>query len=738
MDTLNPDIPSPELTAALNDAAALLRPYNQRVLTPELLLLAFLRTPKCAAARILAHFASARSFELRDLERQVEAQAQMRRGIDAHFGFRSTDDRLVPLSTEMLVVLDEGKTIAEAMGEVQVGSEHVLAAMSQAGVSTAGLLQRHGITPTALTKVLSEQAVVQSPTGADWVARIRSGDIEPIYIREKLLHELVSMLSLAGERHTILVGPAGAGRRSLVYALAMLIAEGRGPIGLNSVITLAEQSLYDNAEAAIHAGLRKARGGILFIPDIHRFFGGAIYAELPKGAPALQKAFLNTDVTLIGTTTPEGYETRLSKTTVVVAHSHTLRVPPAEESETVQILQTLCPFLQKEYAIQIEPDSLPIATSLARRYLTTEPLPAGAVHLLHRACALVRMSTQKSLNWGPQVSDDATLDRDDVTLAASMMTGLPVTRLGVDERSRYTHMVEHLQKRIIGQDEAVLALSRAVKTARVGLKDPKRPIGSFLFLGPTGVGKTELAKALAEFMFGSEDRLVAIDMSEYMDESAVNRLIGAPPGYVGYEGGGQLTDRLLASPYAVVLFDEVEKAHPRILDLLLQVLDEGRLTDGKGRQCSFSEAVILLTSNLGAQYLNDPQLGEEARAWAMEAVKAHFRPEFLNRLDEIIFFNRLSKQDLLRILDLLLERENALLVHRGLSLQVTPAAKEWLLAQNEHPEWGARPLRRIIQRHIREPLANLLLTQDLPPGTVVHIDCPNQTLVFSPLAPNGR
>jgi ATP-dependent Clp protease ATP-binding subunit ClpB len=280
-----------------------------------------------------------------------------------------------------------------------------------------------------------------------------------------------------------------------------------------------------------------------------------------------------------------------------------------------------------------------------------------------------------------------------------------------------------------------LALSRAVKTARVGLKDPRRPIGSFLFLGPTGVGKTELCRALAEFMFGSEESMIALDMSEYMDESAVNRLIGAPPGYVGYESGGQLTDRMQRSPYAVVLFDEAEKAHPRVLDVLLQMMEEGRLTDGKGRQVSFSEAVILLTSNLGAAYLGDPELGDAAREMSMREVKAHFRPEFLNRLDEIIFFNRLTDEDLLKILDLLLRKESQMLSERGIELTLTDGAKRWLLAQNDHPEWGARPLRRIIQRHLREHLADYLLTDDPPAGTTVHVDEGPNALVFQAQTP---
>ena len=282
-------------------------------------------------------------------------------------------------------------------------------------------------------------------------------------------------------------------------------------------------------------------------------------------------------------------------------------------------------------------------------------------------------------------------------------------------------MAEHLKSRLIGQDEAVLAVSRAVKTARVGLKDPKRPIGSFLFLGPTGVGKTELAKALAEFMFGSEDNLLALDMTEYQNEDSLNRLIGAAPGYVGYEGGGQLTDRVRQTPYTVVLFDECEKAHPRILDVLLQMMDEGRLTDGQGRVASFADAVIILTSNLGAELLVDLSLGERTRELAMEAVKRHFRPEFLNRLDDIVMFNSLSAEALRKVLNLMLKKEIKLAGERGVTLEIGDSARTWLLSKNDHPEWGARPLRRIIQKHVREPLADFLLEKNPPAGATVKL-----------------
>jgi ATP-dependent Clp protease ATP-binding subunit ClpB len=287
-------------------------------------------------------------------------------------------------------------------------------------------------------------------------------------------------------------------------------------------------------------------------------------------------------------------------------------------------------------------------------------------------------------------------------------------------------MVEHLRQRIIGQEKAVLAISRAVKSARVGLKDAKRPIGSFLFLGPSGVGKSELAKALAEFMFDSEDAMLQLDMSEYMDENTVARLIGAPPGYVGYEGGGQLTDRVREQPYIVVLFDEVEKAHARVLDILLQVMEEGRLTDSQGNTANFSEAVVILTSNLGARSLSERTISPEIEEKVMQEVRQHLRPEFINRLDDVILFHPLSDGDLAQILGLLLKKEAQLAAQNGITLEFSQKAQDWMLAQNDEPQYGARPLRRIIRRFVREPLADYLLKENPSTGQTVFIEAPRK------------
>lgn len=730
MGTLNPNILSEELNRALNAAAELMSTMRKRVLTPEILLLTLIRWPECAAGRVLTRFAETRGFRVADLEKEVESKALAREGRDADFHFRAGDGREVPMSDEMVIILDEGRAIAQAMDEVWVGTEHVLGAMSQSGVSTAGLLRRFGVTQQAMTDLLSDQALARRTTTHDLVALARQGQATPVYYRENLLRDLLSLLTLTTDRHVILVGPAGVGKRSLVHSLALLIAEGKGPVGLRSVVEIAEPALLDNATAAVQAGLRQARGGVLFIPNIHRFFGGPVYADFPQASKTLQKAFLSDQAIIVGTATEAEYESRLRGDAVVAEHSHVLRVPPTSLDETVAILETVKGQLEADYQLKVTDESLRTATTLAQRYLTPTPPPGAAVHLMHRTCALVRMAAQSQLAFRPELAADAVLDTDDVTLAVSLISGVPVSKLGSDERTRYARMVEYLHQRIIGQEEAVLAVSRAVKTARVGLKDPKRPIGCFLFLGPTGVGKTELTKALADFLFGSEEALIALDMSEYQKDDAVNRLIGAPPGYVGYESGGQLTDRVRQSPYTIVLFDEAEKAHPRVLDVLLQVMEEGRLTDGQGRTASFSETVVILTSNLGAEYLADPSLGEAGRDLAMAEVKAHFRPEFLNRLDEIVIFHPLSTEQLRAILGLMLKKEAELAAGRGLHLEVSEEARTWLLAQNDHPEWGARPLRRILQRHVREPLADYLLKTDPQPGTVVRVGVKDNNLSF--------
>jgi ATP-dependent Clp protease ATP-binding subunit ClpC len=729
MATLNPNLISADMTAALNSAVDIVKSYNKRVIYPEAVLLALVRGKDTAARRILNYYKEQRGLDVDRLERSVRMAVETRRDVDGDLQFLAANGEKWPLSRQMIIGLDEALSIAQAGNEVYVDTDHMLAVMTESKLSTGGLLRQFGLTPNAMTDLMADKLITkQSTTANDMVASAKKGSVRAVYFRDDLLRQLTNMLSQRVNRHVILIGPDGVGKRTLAYSLGLLMAEGKGPTGLNKLVTVEEGALLDNPVQAVISGLNQAQGGILFIPHIERFFGGPIKAEFPKAAPTVQKALLGDSPVVMGTATQADYDDRIANTSGVADHVQILRVPEPNDAEATEIIKVLAPHIAADYKVTVAEDAIKTAVQLARRYMSPGvPLPRSAEHLMHRAAAMVNVSQQGS------GTGDAKLDAEDVTLAAAQITGIPVSKLGQDERTRYASMVEHIHERIVGQDEAVLAVSRAVKTARVGLKDPKRPIGSFLFLGPTGVGKTELAKALAEFLFGSEDALLEIDMSEYMDDGSVNKLIGAPPGYVGYEGGGQLTDRVRQQPYIVVLFDEVEKAHQRIMDILLQVLEAGRLTDGQGRVAQFSESVIILTSNLGSAYLQDTTITDQDREGVMDEVRNFFRPEFLNRLDEIVIFHPLGEPELRNILDMMLKKEAKLAEDRGLKLEFTQAAKDWMMAQNDHPEWGARPLRRIIGRAVREPLADYLLTANPPPGTTVRIDATNtaNALTFS-------
>lgn len=724
-DVLSPTKISTDLTLALNQAAELMAGSRSRLLTPELLLLAFVTTSTLEAHQLLRNFSQERGFDWDAFAKDVErAAGDGRRVREAHFFFETDKKAFVPLSEEMLIILDDGLELAEQQGQPQCSSSHALAVMASIQIGSHWLLNRRGITEKA---VIAELAPLQ--TGEIKVAAGKTDSAQLVYARTDLQNKLVNLLSITTNRHVILVGPTGVGKRSLVLSLVSLIREGKGPTEVKSVVELDERALLTDAVAAVETGLNRARGGLLFVEDIARFFGG-IRADFREDvANLLQKSFLSNNVVIVGTATEDQYDKKLKTARVIAEHSQMLRVPPTSVAETTEILKVLHTKFEQDYDLTIAEASLTEVARLAGRYYTAEPLPSAAVHLLHQACALIKTSSGRG--EGEAAKNDNRLDPDDVLVATSLLTGIPVTNMGADERDRYLNMVEHLHRRIIGQDEAVLALSRAVKMARVGLKDPKRPIGSFMFLGPTGVGKSELALALAEFMFGSENALITLDMSEYMDDSSVNRLIGSPPGYVGHEAGGQLTDAVKKQPYSVVLFDEVEKASVKVFDVLLQVLDAGRLTSGQGETINFSECVILMTSNIGSRHLANLDITEDAaRQEAETELKEHFRPEFLNRLDDIIFFHILTEENLRNILNLMLDKEEKLMASRNLTLQITPAVKSWLLAQNDHPEWGARPLRRIIQKHIREPMADYLLTHNPKGGTTVKVRVKEGALLF--------
>ena len=747
--TLNPNLLAEDTTALLNAAVPLMDRYRKKNIFPELALLALIDAKDTPGYDLLQRYAATNNTDLTRLARQTRLAVESRRDLPGDLTFISKDNKSIQLSRQMIIAIDEALTLAEGSDEVWVRTDHLLAALSQKQLGTGGILQQYGITPQTLMTMVNGSPVKAASTSAvarqmggtavDYVALARAGEKRPVYFREALLTEMINMLTQRINRHVILLGQEGVGKRTLAYSLALLIAEGKGPRNLDRLVQIDETALLDNPVRAIRAGINRAEGGILFIPQIHRFFDQQMRLRQPKVVADLQKAFLAETPVIIGTTTEAIFNEDLISVPALGENCQRLRVPEPSEKETIEILRTLKNQIAEDYDLTVQDEALTIATTLARRYMSGTPLPRSAENLLHRAAALVNMSSQQHIAFKDDNTEaaDSTLDAEDVTLAASQMTGIPVSKLGEDERNRYASMVEHLHERIIGQDEAVMAVSRAVKTARVGLKDKKRPIGGFLFLGPTGVGKTELAKALAEFMFGNEEAMLQLDMSEFQNESTVNRLIGSPSGYVDSEAGGQLTERVRQQPYLIVLFDEVEKAHPRVLDILLQVLEEGRLTDGRGNTATFSETVIIMTSNLGADYLQTTEITEDIREDVMDAVNEHFRPEFLNRLDEIVIFHPLDDEHLAQILDLLLNKEQKLTAARGLTLEFTDRAKRWMLDQNEHPEWGARPLRRIIRQYLREPLADYLLRENPGPGTTIRIGVEKNAISFKLTAPES-
>lgn len=700
----------------MTTAVSLFNEYQLKQITPQLLLRVFLEEKESAAHQILRTLQKIRGFEWDELHNRTETAARYNKGRDANFRFTDDFGKEVDLSEEMLVVLDEALTIAQSRDELKASSGHALAAMAQPNVTTYGMLQRLGITAAAIIAQLDEMTPEGTPIIHDYVDEAKQGSAPTVYQRDELLRDLSGLLMLSQKRHVLLVGPEGAGKRTLAYSLAQLLAEGKGPANLRSLVQISEAALLENPLAAVRAGMRRASGGLLLVPNIERFFAGRLKAPFPEQVNReIQKAFLGGEQVVIGTTTPVAYD-QLQQELIIRQHTNRLDVPAATPEETISILSYHKTRLQLEYELEVTREALETAAQLASQYIKTVALPAGAIQLADRACALVRMNSLRQEAQLPEIAPDGRLDSEDVMVAASQMTKIPLTKLNEDEQAKYANMVDHLHKRIIGQEEAVMAVSRAVKTARVGLRNPKRPIGSFLFLGPSGVGKTELAKALAEFMFGTEAAMLVMDMSEYQEEASVNRLIGAPPGYIGHEAGGQLTNFVLERPYTVVLFDEVEKAHQRVFDVLLQVMEEGRLTDSQGRLATFGETVVIMTSNLGSSHMLVPVIGERERDLVMEDVRRFFRPEFLNRLDDVIMFHQLTGPQLAIILDLMLKKEVQLAAQQQIELTITPEAKTWLLNQNDQPQFGARPLRRIIARYLREPLANFLLSQSRSAG----------------------
>ena len=639
----------------------------------------------------------------------------------------------------------------------------------------------------------------------------KQGKIDPVIGRDTEIQRVIQILSRRTKNNPVLIGEPGVGKTAIAEGLAQRIVTGNVPEILRNkrIISISIGSMLAGAKyrGEFEERLKKAIDEvqqhddmIIFIDEIHTLVGAGATEGAMDAANILKPALARGEFQVIGATTLDEYKKHIEKDAALERRFQPVQVGEPNEEDALEILRGLRDRYEAFHKAKITDEALKAAVSLSNRYITDRFLPDKAIDVVDEAASKVRMKVfsaapdvkalEDRLNTVKKEKEAAVTSQDfekaaklrdeeksllkeigdkksvakeksdqklivteeDIATVVAQWTGIPVAKIAEEESETLLHLEEELHKRVVGQDEAVTAVAKAVRRARAGLKDPKRPIGSFLFLGPTGVGKTELARALASSLFGDESAMIRLDMSEYMEKHTVSRLVGAPPGYVGYEEGGQLTDAVRRKPYSVILLDEVEKAHADFFNILLQVLDDGRLTDSQGRTVDFRNTVIIMTSNLGAKALhkNSPELGflaakkadsnvdenkgidfKEAKKSVMDAVKRHFRPEFLNRIDEMIVFHPLTEEDLKEIVTILISDVTKRLEERDLHLEITTEAMKLLVKEGSDFTMGARPLKRAIQRLIEDPVSDLILKGDAKEGKIIKADAKDNDLVVS-------
>lgn len=626
--------------------------------------------------------------------------------------------------------------------------------------------------------------------------RAKQGKIDPVIGREEEINRVIQILSRRNKNNPVLIGEPGVGKTAIAEGLAQRIVNNDVPeilknchiISLNMSAVVAGTKYRGEFEERLKKVLdtvKQHSDWILFIDELHTLVGAGSSEGSMDAANIMKPALARGELHCIGATTLKEYKKYIEKDAALERRFQPVKVGEPNPADTLRILEGLRDRYEAFHKAKITDEALKAAVELSGRYITDRFQPDKSIDVIDEAAAKVRMEAssapeglknkeaqlaslqkekeaaistqdyeraaiyrdqskkleadieQMKKEWKGADHDHLTVTEEDVAEVVSIWTGVPLQNLKKSDSERLLHLEDELHKRVIGQDDAVHAVATAIRRARAGMKDPKRPIGSFLFLGSTGVGKTELARALAETMFGSEKNMIRFDMSEYMEKHEVSRLVGAPPGYVGYEEGGQLTDAVRKNPYSVILFDEVEKAHMDFFNILLQVLDDGRLTDGQGRTVDFTNCVIIMTSNLGSNYLKGhvKKLGfssdsddkkdedfESIRETILAEVKRTFRPEFINRIDEIIVFHPLTEENLSAIVNLLLKDVEKKLEHFNVSLEISDSAKKLLIKDGTDIEYGARPLKRVIQKEIEDPVANLILEDGLEGKSVLQIN----------------
>jgi ATP-dependent Clp protease ATP-binding subunit ClpC len=629
----------------------------------------------------------------------------------------------------------------------------------------------------------------------------KEGKLDPVIGRDAEILRLIQILSRRTKNNPVLIGEAGVGKTAIVEGLAQKIAQndvpeilsGKRVVSLDLGAMIAGSRFRGEFEERLKAAIeeiQRAEGEIiLMIDELHTVVGAGAAQGAMDASNMLKPALSRGELQCIGATTLDEYHKHIEKDAALERRFAPLYVEEPTVEETIEMLQGLRDRYEAHHKVRFSDEALVAAAKLSQRYVADRHLPDKAIDLIDEAAAKLRVAlyslppelkqlkdeierlgveeeqaglqrdyeraaemksqrirveeefNQKRDAWEAEHQLDEVVDVDDIAEVVAQWTGIPVSQVMENEAEKLLNMEERLHDRIVGQDEAIHALADAIRRARAGLKDPRRPIGSFIFLGSSGVGKTEMAKALAEFMFDDEDAVVRVDMSEYREQHSVSRLFGAPPGYIGYEEGGQLTEAVRRRPYRVVLFDEIEKAHPEVWNSLLQILDDGRLTDGQGRVVDFRNTVLIMTSNLGTEFVTrSGTLGfqrsgdtetRENEEKIERALKDTFRPEFLNRIDEVIIFSQLSTKDMERIVDLQMEQIRERLAEHGIEVDITDSARTWLAQEGYDPAFGARPLKRALQKHVESPLSIRILQGEFGDGDRVIVDfAEEEGLVF--------
>ncbi len=642
--------------------------------------------------------------------------------------------------------------------------------------------------------------------GIDLTAAAAAGKLDPVVGRAKEQQRVIQILSRRRKNNPVLIGEAGVGKTAIAEAIAHRIAAGDVPETLRGkrLLTLDIGSLvagtkyrgeFEERLKKVIAEIKSAGNVMLFIDEIHTLVGAGAAEGAVDASSLLKPALARGELQCIGATTANEYRKYVEKDAALERRFGSILVEEPTIEETIDILNGVKSRYEEHHQLEITSEAVKAAASLAARYIPDRFLPDKAIDLIDEASSRVRIANmtpplpiaelQKALETVRNEKDQAiagqqyeyaaevrdrelkleerisqsqhewkeeqttsgiVVGEEDIAEVASMWTGIPVTRLASDETARLLQMEETLHKRIIGQDESIVLISKAVRRARAGLKDPRRPIGVFTFLGPTGVGKTEVVRALAEFMFGSEDALIRLDMSEFMEKHAVSRLVGAPPGYIGFEEGGQLTEAVRTKSYSCILLDEIEKAHPDVFNILLQIFDDGHLTDAKGRRVDFRNTIIIMTSNIGAETIKkEGTIGfvsrtdeahvqklsyEKMKDKLLEEMKKNFRPEFINRLDGTVVFHSLAKEHIVQIVDLMLSQVHKQLQEQEIGFEVNKEARELLAEKGYDPVFGARPLRRTIQTMIEDTMAEKILQGEFGTGDTVHVSRQDDEITF--------